>query len=61
MKAEFDKVDINKLVNVTTDLSNSKAKVDYLDVGKLETVSVDLEKLPDVVDNEVAKNTNLTL
>ena len=61
MKVEFDKLDINKLVNVTTDLSNSKAKVDYLVVGKLETVSVDLEKLPDVVDNEVVKNTNLTL
>ena len=61
MKAEFDKLDINILVNVTTDLSNSKAKVDYLVVGKLETVSVDLEKLPDVVDNEVVKNTNLTL
>ena len=61
MKAEFDKPDIDKLANVPTDLNNSKAKVDYLDVGKLETVSVDLEKLPDVVDNEVVKNTNLTL
>ena len=61
MKAEFDKLDIDKLVNVPTDLNSSKAKVDYLDVGKLETVSVDLEKLPDVVDNEVVKNTNLTL
>ena len=57
MKAEVDKLDINKLVNVPTSLNNLKIKVDDLDVGKLKTVPVDLKKLSDVVDNEVVKNT----
>ena len=56
MKAEVDKLDINKLVNVPTSLNNLKTKVDDLDVGKLKTVPVDLKKLSDVVDNEVVKN-----
>ena len=56
MKAEVDKLDINKLVNIATSLNNFKAKVDDLDVGKLKTVSVDLNNLSDVVDNEVVKN-----
>ena len=37
LKAEVDKLDINKLVNVPTNLINFKTKVDYLDVGKLKT------------------------
>ena len=45
------KLDIAKLVNVLTTLSNLKAKVDDLDVGKLQTVPLDLKKLIDVVDN----------
>ena len=57
MKAEVEKLDIIKLVNVTTSLSNSKTKVYDLDLGKLKTVPADLKKLDDVVDNEVAKNT----
>ena len=40
-KAEFDKLDINKLVNVPISLNNLKRNVDDLDV----------------VDNEVVKNT----
>ena len=35
LKAQVDKLDINKLVNVPTRLNNLKTKVDYLDVGKL--------------------------
>ena len=35
LKAQVDKPDINKLVNVPTRLNNLKTKVDYLDVGKL--------------------------
>ena len=42
LKAEVDKLDINKLTNVPTSLNNLKTKVDDLDVGKLKTVSVDL-------------------
>ena len=57
MKAEVDKLDINKLTNVPTSLNNLKAKIDDVDVGKLKTVSVDLKKLSDIVDNEVVKNT----
>ena len=61
MKAEVDKFNINKLVNVPTSLNNLKAKVDDLDVGKLKTVLVDLKKLSDVMDNEVVKKqTNKT-
>ena len=57
MKAEVDKLDGNKLVNVSTSLNNLKTKVDVLDVSKLKTVPVYLKKISDVVDNEVAKNT----
>ena len=56
MKAEVDKLDINKLTNVPTSLNNLKTKVEDLDVGKLKTVPVDLTKLSDAVDNEVIKN-----
>ena len=57
MKAEVDKLNINKLTNVPTSLSNLKTKVDDLDVGKLKTVPVDLKKISDTVDNEIVKNT----
>ena len=56
LKAEVDKLDVNKLVNVSTSLNNLKTKIDDLDVGKLKTVPIDLKKLSDVVDN-VVKNT----
>ena len=59
MKAEVEKLDINKLVNVPNSLNNLKTKVDDLDVGKLKPVPVDLKKLSDAVDNEVVKNTKL--
>ena len=57
MKAEVGKIDINKLVNVSTSLNNLKTKVDDLDVGKWKPVPVDLKKVSDVVDNKVVKNT----
>ena len=57
MKAEVDKLDINKLVNVPTSLNNLKTNVDDLDVGKWKTVPIDLKKLSDAVANEVVKNT----
>ena len=56
LKAEVDKLDINKLTNIPTSLNNLKRKVDNY-VGKLENVPADLKKLSDVVDNEVVKNT----
>ena len=45
LRAEVDKLDINKLTNVPTSLNNLKTKVEYLHVGKLKTVAVDLNKL----------------
>ena len=56
MEADIDKLDINKLVNVPTNLNNLKTKVDALDVGKLKTVPVNLKKLSDVVNNQIVKN-----
>ena len=43
MKAEFDKLDINKMVNVPTILNNLTTKVDDLDVGKVKTIPVDIK------------------
>ena len=44
LKAEVDKLGINKLTNVSTSLNNLTKKDDDLDVGKLESVPVDLIK-----------------
>ena len=52
MKAEDDKLDINKLINVLTSLKIFFKKVDDLDVHKLKSLP------SDVVDNEAVKNTN---
>ena len=60
LKAEVDKLDVNKLVNVSTSLNNLKTKIDDLDVGKLKTVPVDWKKLSDLVDN-VVKNTKFKI
>ena len=57
MKAKFDKLEINKLVNIPTSLNNLKRKNDDLDVCKLGTVSVDLKKISDVEDKDIEKNT----
>ena len=60
MKAEVDKLDINKLVIVPTSLNNLKTKVHDLDVGKLKPFPVDLKIISDVVDNKVVKNKKLS-
>ena len=41
LKAEVNKLDIDKLVNVPTSLNNLKTKLDDLDVGKLRAFPVD--------------------
>ena len=56
-EADFDKLDINRLVNVPNILYNLKAKVDNLDVSELKTVPIVLKKLSYVVKNQVVKNT----
>ena len=57
MKAEVDKQDITKFVNVLIGLKDLKTKVDYLDAGKLKTVPVDLKKISSKVTKEVVKKT----
>ena len=56
LKAEVDKLDINKFVHIPTSLNHLKWKVDDLDVSKLKTVPIDLKKLSNVVDNGVVRN-----
>ena len=60
LKAEIDKLEINKLVNVPTSLNNLKAKVDDLDVSKLNAVPIKLKTLSDAVSKEVVKNTKFS-
>ena len=55
LKFNVDKLDIDKLKNVSTDLSNLKSKKDKLDVDKLVSVPVDLSKLINVVKDDVVK------
>ena len=57
----MDKLDIDQLKNVSTNLSNLKSEVDKLDVGKLLPAPVDLGKLSDVVKNYVVKKVYLIL
>ena len=54
---EVEKLDSNKLNNVSTGLNNLKTKVNDLDVVKMKTVPLDLKKLSDLLDNEIAENT----
>ena len=56
LKYDVDKLDIDKLKNVPSNLSNLKTKADKLDVDKLVPVPVDLSKLSDVVKNDIFKN-----
>ena len=49
LKSDVDKLDIDKLGNVPSNLNNLKSKIDKLDVDKLVPVSVDLNKVSDAV------------
>ena len=53
----MDKLDIDKLKNISSNLSNLKSNVDKLDVDKLVPVPVDLNRLSNVVKkiNELVK------
>ena len=53
LKSDVDKLDIDKLKNVPTNLRNLRSKVDKLDVDQLVSVPVDLSKLIDAVKNDV--------
>ena len=56
LKAGVEKLDFNKLVNVSINLNNLKTKEEDLVVDKLKTVPIDLKKLSDVVYNDIVKN-----
>ena len=45
LKCNVDKLDIDKLKNISTNLKNLKNKVHKLDVNNLVPVSVDLNKV----------------
>ena len=55
LKSNIDKLDIDKLKNIPSNLSNSKSKLEKWDVDKLVLFPVDLSKLSDVVKNDVVK------
>ena len=57
MKPEVDKLDINRLVYLPTNLNNLKIKVDDLDVGRLKIALANLKKFSDEVVNEFVKKT----
>ena len=57
LKTEVDKLDIDKLKRLSTNLSNLKSKIDGLDINKLAPVPIDLSKLSNVVKNAVVKKT----
>ena len=49
LKSNVGKLDIDKLKNVSTNLSNLKIKVDKLVADKLVPIPVDVSKLSDAV------------
>ena len=55
LKYNVDKLGIDKLRNVPTNLSNLKSKVDKLDADTLVPIPVDSSKLNDIVKNDVVK------
>ena len=55
LKSNVDKLDIDKLKNVSTNLNTLKCKVDKLDVDKLLSVLVSLIKLSSLVKKDVVK------
>ena len=58
---DVDKLDIDKLKNIPTNLSNLKSKVDKWDVDKLVSVPIDLRKLSDVVKMMLLKKMHIML
>ena len=52
LKFDVYKLDIDKLKNISSNLSNLKNKLDILDVNKLVPVPVDSSKQSDAVKND---------
>ena len=61
LKSDVDKLNMDKVKNVLSNLNNSKNKVDKLDVNKLVPTPVDLCKLTDVVKMMLLKKMYLML
>ena len=61
LKPNIDKLGIDKLKNVATNLNNLKSKLDKLDVNKLVPVPIGLSKLSDAVKDDVVKKMYGTL
>ena len=55
LKSAVDKLDIDQLKNVPSNLNNLKSKVDKLAIGKLESTPVGLSKLSNVVKMTLLK------
>ena len=55
LKPYVEKLDIDKLKKVPTNLCNLKSNVDKLDIDKLVVFPVDFSKLSDVIKNNVVK------
>ena len=55
LKSNINKLDIDKLKNVLTNLRNLKSKVDKLDEDNLVPVTVDLSKPSELLKNDVVK------
>ena len=53
LKSNAYKINIDKLKNVSGNLTNLRNKVDKLDADKLVTVPVDFSKISDVVLDDV--------
>ena len=56
LKCDVDKLDIDKLKNVPSNLSKLKSREGKLDLGKCETTAIHLSKLGNVTKNDVGKN-----
>ena len=57
LKAEIDGLDINKLVNVSTNSNNLKTKLDELHAGQLKTVTLkEISEVTTLIDiNQYSK------
>ena len=52
LKSDVDKLDIDKLENVTSVLTHFESKIDKLGIAKFETTPVDVSKLSHVVTSK---------
>ena len=55
MKSDADKINLDKLKNISYNPRNLERKVEKIDLYQLVPVPVDLNKLSDVVKNDIVK------